>query len=87
MAYAHKWAYKRNPDYYDFDPVGGDCTNFTSQCVFSGDAVMNYTPDFGWYYIDANRKSPAWSGAFEAYFFLSGMTKMKIRELISSRKG
>ncbi len=70
MNYAHKWAYKRNPDYYNYDPVGGDCTNFASQCVFSGDAVMNYTPDFGWYYIDANRKSPAWSGVEYFYSFI-----------------
>ena len=23
---------------------------------------MNFTPTFGWYYIDANRKAPAWTG-------------------------
>ena len=28
---------------------------------------MNYTPTFGWYYIDANRKAPAWTGV--EYFF------------------
>ena len=41
---------------------GGDCTNFASQCVFAGSGVMNFTPDFGWYYIDANQKSPSWTG-------------------------
>ena len=30
--YARKWALKRNPAYYNFDSVGGDCTNFASQC-------------------------------------------------------
>ena len=23
---------------------------------------MNFTPTFGWYYIDANNKAPAWTG-------------------------
>ena len=59
---AHQWAYGRNPAFYDYENVGGDCTNFASQCVFAGSGVMNFTPDFGWYYIDANQKSPSWTG-------------------------
>ena len=31
IAYAKKWAYKRNPNYYNFDLNGGDCTKFVSQ--------------------------------------------------------
>jgi hypothetical protein len=30
VAYAHKWAYSRNPAYYNYDKLGGDCTNFAS---------------------------------------------------------
>ena len=30
IEYAKKWAYKRNPNYYNFDLNGGDCTNFVS---------------------------------------------------------
>jgi len=26
VAYAKKWAYGRNPKYYDFSDLGGDCT-------------------------------------------------------------
>ncbi|MEG0756189.1 MAG: amidase domain-containing protein [Oscillospiraceae bacterium] len=62
IAYAHEWAFGRNPDYYNYDDIGGDCTNFSSQCLFAGTGVMNFTPDYGWYYIDANRKAPAWTG-------------------------
>ncbi len=25
--YAQKWAYGRNPNYLDFEEIGGDCTN------------------------------------------------------------
>ena len=33
VQYAKKWAYGRNPEYFNFDPIGGDCTNFISQCI------------------------------------------------------
>ena len=33
--YAHRWAYHRNPDFYNFDELGGDCTNFASQCLYA----------------------------------------------------
>ena len=67
VRYAHQWAYGRNPAYYDYEYLGGDCTNFASQCVYAGAGVMNFTPTFGWYYIDANQKAPAWTGV--AYFW------------------
>lgn len=62
VAYAHKWAYGRNPAFYDYEEIGGDCTNFASQCLYAGTGVMNYTPVYGWYYINANNKAPAWTG-------------------------
>ena len=71
ILYAHKWAYGRNPAYYDFEEIGGDCTNFASQCLYEGTGVMNFTPDFGWYYIDPNRKSPAWTGVEYFYNFMT----------------
>ena len=59
IEYAKKWAYKRNNKYYNFDNVGGDCTNFISQCLYAGSKVMNYKKDLGWYYINGNNKSPS----------------------------
>lgn len=50
IQYAEKWAFSRNPKYHNFDAVGGDCTNFISQCLYEGCKVMNYTKDVGWYY-------------------------------------
>jgi hypothetical protein len=69
-AYAKKWAYRRNPEYYDFSELGGDCTNFASQCLFAGSGVMNYTPVYGWYYNSLNDRAPAWTGVNELYRFL-----------------
>ena len=35
VLYAHKWAYGRNPRFYDYENLGGDCTNFASQCIYA----------------------------------------------------
>ena len=71
VLYAHRWAYGRNPAFYDYEHLGGDCTNFASQCIYAGSGVMNFTPTFGWYYIDANQKAPAWTGVPYLYNFLT----------------
>ncbi len=71
VQYAHKWAYGRNPAFYDYECIGGDCTNFASQCVYAGSGVMNFTKDFGWYYINANNKAPAWTGVEFFYNFMT----------------
>ena len=61
VAYAHRWAYLRNPAFYNFDKLGGDCTNFASQCLYAGAGVMDYTPTFGWYYNSQYSRAPAWT--------------------------
>lgn len=70
IEYARKWAYSRNPKYYNFDLIGGDCTNFVSQCIYEGCPVMNHTKDIGWYYKNGNNKSPSWTGVEFLYNFL-----------------
>lgn len=71
ISYAHKWALSRNPKYYNFDLVGGDCTSFVSQCLFAGCKKMNYSRQDGWYYNNGNDKSPSWSGVQFLYNFLT----------------
>ncbi len=67
VEYAEKWAYLRNPDFYNFNELGGDCTNFASQCLFAGSSVMNYP---AWYYYSLNDRSPSWTGVEFLYDFL-----------------
>ena len=69
-AYARKWAFARNPAFYDFNNIGGDCTNFASQCIYAGAGVMNFTPTLGWYYSTVNNRAPAWTGVQYLYNFL-----------------
>jgi len=68
--YATRWAFDRNPRYLDFENMGGDCTNFTSQCIYAGAGVMNYRPVLGWYYNSAADRAPAWTGVEYLYNFL-----------------
>ena len=72
VEYAKKWALSRNPLFFDFTGSGGNCTNFVSQCLLAGSSVMDFTPTFGWYYISADDRAPAWSGVEQLYDFLTG---------------
>ncbi len=65
--YAERWAFSRNPAYYDFSSLGGDCTSFVSQCLYAGSGIMNYP---NWYYRSSFDRSPSWAGVDELYAFL-----------------
>ena len=52
--YAQKYALSRNPNYYDFSNLGGDCTNYMSQCLFAGLKKMSYNPKNLWSYHNLN---------------------------------
>ena len=68
VEYALKWAYEYNPKYYNFTYLGGDCTNFVSQCLYAGGFKMNYSV-YGWYYNSLNDRAPAWTGVNEFWDF------------------
>lgn len=66
VKYALSWWNKANPDFYNFDKIGGDCTNFVSQCIYYGGITMDYSSN-GWYYKSLNSRAPAWTGVSEFY--------------------
>jgi hypothetical protein len=72
VEYARKWALSRNPIFPDFTGIGGNCTNFISQCLLAGSSVMDFTPTFGWYFRSLDDRSPSWSGVEQLYDFLTG---------------
>lgn len=74
VSYAHKWSFARNPSYLDFSELGGDCTNFVSQCLYAGSRIMNFTPVYGWYYQSASKRSASWTGAMFLHKFLTTQT-------------
>lgn len=66
--YALFWWNKRNPKYYNFNKLGGDCTNFISQCLYAGGIRFNQNQN-GWYYHSISNRSPSWSGVNEFFNF------------------
>jgi len=75
LKYAMAWAFTRNPRYMDFTTLGGDCTNFVSQCLVAGGLPQNYAKDTGWYYKSPTDRAAAFSGVEYLYNYL---TKNKI---------
>ena len=75
VLYAHLWAMGRNPAYYDFENIGGDCTNFASQVLYAGAGVMDFRPVYGWYYRSLNDRAPAWTGVEFLYNYLTRSTQ------------
>ena len=70
VRYAVRWALARNPVWPDFTGLGGDCTNFVSQCLHAGAPHMNDAPDTGWYYRSMADRAPSWSGVRFLHRFL-----------------
>lgn len=60
VAYAERWWNEPNPGYENFEV---NCTNYVSQCVFAGQAPMNYTGrrDSGWWYRGRENGREMWS--------------------------
>lgn len=71
VEYARTWALLRNPLFIDFTGRGGDCTNFVSQCIYAGSCQMNFTPNFGWYFITSDNRAPAWTSVEYFYDFMT----------------
>lgn len=69
VEYAHIWALSRNPDFYDFSKLGGDCTNFVSQCLYAGGGSMIFEAD-GWFYLSSHDRSPSWASVTSLKDFL-----------------
>lgn len=80
VKYALQFALTPNPDYYYFSPyvsVGGDCTNFISQCLFAGGAPMSYKNE-PWWYRDKKRYSLSWTVANLFYICLIRRGRLNI---------
>jgi len=70
--YAIKYALTSNPA-YSYLPItngtSGDCTNFVSQCLKAGGALMSRNPPHMWWYNN-NAWSVSWAVAHSLYWYL-----------------
>ena len=70
VQYAKIYALSPNPKFFHFSEIGGDCTNFISQCLLAGGSVMQYDKINGWYYNSSYDRSPSWASVTELQRFL-----------------
>ena len=78
VEYAKNWAFDYNPQYYNFSALGGDCTNFISQCLYAGGIKMNFSTQ-GWFYRSLNDRAPAWTGVNEFWNFGTSNTSVGLK--------
>ena len=57
-----------NSAYVNFNAYGGDCANYTSQCIYAGGMPMVYGTPYStnsWYYRTGTDRSATWTGALQ----------------------
>ena len=74
VEYAQKYALSHNPQFYHFGGIGGDCTNYISQCLLAGGSKMQYDKNIGWYYNSPSDRSYSWTGVGQLQSFLLSPT-------------
>ncbi len=62
-AYASKYWNNYNPNYSNYNSIGGDCANFVSQCLHAGGLQMTD----GWYWRSYNERSGSWASCPSMY--------------------
>ena len=67
VSYADQYWYNYNPAYANFNDVGGDCANYTSQSIFAGGMPQVVGTPYGmdgWYYKTSTDRSATWTSAW-----------------------
>ena len=77
VAYAKQYALHPNKRWGNYEPYGGDCTNFTAQCLYAGGIPFDETNQDilkQWYWHTDKHRVPSWTGAdfFKTYLLENG---------------
>ncbi|MBQ8927073.1 MAG: RICIN domain-containing protein [Oscillospiraceae bacterium] len=67
-ALAHAKTGTYNPDYHNYNPDGGDCANFVSQCLYAGGLPMTS----GWHYWGYPDVTGSWVGCPQMRSYFEG---------------
>lgn len=84
VRYAEKYAINYNKKYIFFgvhQRIGGDCTNFVSQCLHAGGAPYSYDRRNSWWYNPGYKEicSLSWSVAHSLYWYLMKNHEKRLR--------
>lgn len=73
VQYADAYWNSYNPAYVDFSLMGGDCTNYVSQCLRAGNAPDDVSGQQGsqwWYNVATHQYTPSWTSVNALYSYL-----------------
>lgn len=68
VSYAKTYWSHYNPNYSNYNDIGGDCANFVSQCLHAGGLEMTD----GWYWYSRNNRSASWASCPSMYNYFKG---------------
>ncbi|GAB6169936.1 hypothetical protein JCM1393_23960 [Clostridium carnis] len=54
-----------NSKYKNYEKLGGDCTNFSSQCIKEGGIPFDNLGPYKWFWYSDNKRTPSWTSANE----------------------
>lgn len=86
VEYALRFGKQPNPNYHYFKlygNIGGDCTNFVSQCLLAGGITQVFDGESPWWYRDHNKWSISWINAHSLYWCL----KIRERQNLNGPRG
>ena len=78
VEYNYKYITKRNPDYFAFDGIGGNCQNLVSQSLHAGGIPFDLSGDYKWKSYssevdetsDAKGRTSSWTGTQNFYDYV-----------------
>ncbi|MDE6780880.1 MAG: amidase domain-containing protein [Ruminococcus sp.] len=65
--YALKYWNNYNPNYSDYNSIGGDCANFVSQCLYTGGLEMTDK----WFWYSYSNRSGSWASCPDMYNYFN----------------
>ncbi len=79
VAYAMRWTFERHPEWPAYDEHGGNCANFTSQCLLAGGIPMDYQGADQWKWYGEtpslrqrpSGRSPSWASVDSFYEYVT----------------
>lgn len=86
VEYNYKYITKRNPDYFAFDGIGGNCQNLVSQSLHAGGIPFDLSGDYKWKSYtsevdetsDAKGRTSSWTGTQNFYDYVKHNDKKGI---------
>lgn len=78
--YALTYALEMNPQFGNYEKLGGDCTNYVSQCLYAGGIPFDeegLDVRYEWYWFSETMRAPSWTAADSLKFYMENNNKVE----------